>query len=297
MRSGYLGWRFAVIAGSQGFKWIDGLTDRVQRIGTIRTPFGLSSPLYVVCCSDFEVLVLSRHGESGYEVSAPFVNYRANIWALKELGVERIIAWSGPGAIDRSIEIGEIIVPADLIDETRGRASTFYEGRGLGFIRMNPLFCPEIASRLRSVITGKQGRCRNCDVYVCTQGPRLETAAEIRKFALYGATLVGMTLAPEAFLARELEICYCPICYVSNYAEGVVKRPYVAGELFEGMLAPDERAKVDAALAMLPDIILEAFTLLPEKRECPCCRSMERYKSRGLIKDDWHTWIDTICLE
>lgn len=297
MRSDHPSWRFAVIAGSQGFRWIDGLTNRVRRIDPVRTPFGLSAPLHVVRCSDFELLVLSRHGESGYEVSAPFVNYRANIWALKELGVERIIAWSGPGAIDRNIEIGEIIVPADLIDETRGRPGTFYECRGLGFIRMNPVFCPEIATWLRDVVERRQGRCRDRDVYVCTQGPRLETAAEIRKFGLYGATLVGMTLAPEAFLARELEICYCPVCYVSNYAEGVVERPYVAGELFEGMLAPEEKAKVDAALAILPDIILEAFTLLPEKRECPCSRSMERYRNRGLINDDWHTWIGAFSSE
>ncbi|MDH7600531.1 MAG: MTAP family purine nucleoside phosphorylase [Armatimonadota bacterium] len=238
-----------------------------------------------------EILLLSRHGERGYEVSAPFVNYRANIWALKELGAERIIAWSGPGAIDRSISVGEIVVPDDVVDETRRRPGTFYEGLGIGFIRQNPVFCPEIAAGLRQAVIRKQGYCRERDVYVCTEGPRLETVAEIRKMALYGGTLVGMTVCPEVFLARELEICYCPVCYVSNYAEGTVDRPYVVGELFEGMLTAEERARVDEAVALLPEIILEAFAGLPKARSCPCGRSMERYRRRGDIGDDWHTWI------
>ncbi len=237
-----------------------------------------------------EVYFLSRHGEEGYSVSAPFVNYRANIWALKELGVSRIVAWSGPGAIDPSIPIGDMLVPGDLIDETRGRATTFFEGLGIGFIRQNPVFCPCLSSRLREVIESRYGHCRTDDVYVCTQGPRLETRAEIRKFAAYGATLVGMTLVPEAFLAKELEMCYCPICYVTNYAEGVVDRPYRPGELFEGLLSADERSAVDAAVAALPDIALEALAT-PCDNQCLCNQSMERYRRRGDIGDDWHTWV------
>ncbi|MCX8052738.1 MAG: MTAP family purine nucleoside phosphorylase [Armatimonadetes bacterium] len=257
----------------------------------IRTPFGLSATIRLALVGDLEVMVISRHGESGYEVSAPFVNYRANIWALKELGVERIVSWSGPGAIDPGLAIGEILVPVDIVDETRGRPSTFFEGRGIGFIRQNPVFCPDLAERLRRAIETRQGQCRTGDVYVCTQGPRLETAAEIRKFATFGATLVGMTLAPEAFLARELEICYCPICYVTNYAEGVVDRPYQSGELFEGMLTQEEKSKADAAIEILPEIILDALRTVPDQRTCPCARSMERYRRRGDIGDDWRSWI------
>lgn len=282
----------AIIGGSQGYRVL-GERRIAVTVDPLETPFGLSPPIHRLATeADVEVYFLSRHGERGYSVSAPFVNYRANIWALKELGVSRIVAWSGPGAIDPSIPIGDILVPGDLVDETRGRASTFFEGLGIGFIRQNPVFCPDLFDRLREAIERRLGHCRTEDVYVCTQGPRLETRAEIRKFASYGATLVGMTLVPEAFLARELEICYCPICYVTNYAEGVVDRPYRPGELFEGLLSSEESAKVQAAVAVLPDIALEALSEPHRAGCCQCNQSMERYRRRGDIGENWHTWIE-----
>lgn len=279
--------KLAIIGGSQGFRTVQG-GGIAETLGAIDTPYGKSQPVHML---ESGVLFLSRHGESGYHVTAPYVNYRANIYALKELGVERIVAWSGPGAIDPVIPIGDILVPGDIIDETRGRAGTFYEGLGIGFIRQNPVFCPDMAASLALAIESKQGHCRSDDVYVCTQGPRLETRAEIRKFATYGGTLVGMTLVPEAFLARELEMCYCPICYVTNYAEGVVNRPYQPGVLFEGMMTEEEKSRVDAAVSMLPEIAVEALCSVHPERPCPCARSMERYRRRGDITDDWRTWI------
>ena len=284
------GRHYSIIAGSGGFRLLKELHDS-EPLGRAETPFGSSAPLHKVTMDEFDVVYLSRHGECGYDVSAPFVNYRANIWALKDAGVERIIAWSGPGAIDPGIPIGDILVPGDIIDETRGRASTFFEGLGIGFIRQNPVFCPELSQQLQFVIEERQGHCRTDDVYVCTQGPRLETPAEIRKFALYGGTLVGMTLAPEAFLARELEICYCPICYTTNYAEGVVDRSWQPGELFEGLLAADERVRVDSALEIVPKIALDALKGLVSEAQCKCGLAMERYRRRGNIGPDWRAWI------
>lgn len=281
----------AIIAGSEGFRFVSSL-ECSEYLGRIATPFGESAPVRRITADKSEILVLSRHGDSGYSVSAPFVNYRANIWALKDLGVTRIIAWSGPGAIDPGIPVGDILVPSDLVDETRGRAQTFFEGLGIGFIRQNPVFCPDLAAVLRRAIEDRQGRCREGEVYVCTQGPRLETPAEIRKFSLFGGTLVGMTLAPEAFLARELEMCYCPMCYVTNYAEGVVERSYEPGVLFEGLLSEEERARVNAAVEMLPRIALDVLTQPRAEPSCRCCLAMERYRRRGDIGEDWRTWID-----
>lgn len=278
----------AIIGGSQGFRTIQNAD--TECCGPVSTPFGDSSPIYRIHINGSEVLFISRHGEKGYSVSAPFVNYRANIWALKELGARKIVAWSGPGSIDPSIPIGDLLVPGDIIDETKNREYTFYEGLGIGFIRQNPVFCPSLASNLCEIIASRQSHCRTEDVYVCTQGPRLETRAEIRKFAQYGGTLVGMTLVPEAFLAKELEICYAPLCYVTNYAEGVLDRAYKAGELFEGLLDGDERSKVESAVESLPSIALEAL-LMPEK-PCNCGVSMQRYRLRGDISQDWHTWIE-----
>lgn len=281
--------KLAIIGGSQGYRLLSsGL--KTETVGCVETPLGPSPSIHKLACRDAHVYYISRHGETGYSVSAPFVNYRANIWALKELGVERIVAWSGPGAIDPAIPIGDLLVPGDLIDETRSRTYTFFEGLGIGFIRQNPVFCPCLSSSLRSAIESRIGHCRTEDVYVCTEGPRLETRSEIRKYAAYGATLVGMTLIPEAFLAKELEMCYCPLCYVTNYAEGVQKREYKPGELFEGLLSPDENVLVEAAVKALPEIAMEAL-LAEHTLECRCHLSMERYRKRGDVGEDWHTWI------
>ncbi len=282
--------RSAIIAGSQGFRFLSSLKD-ARSLGRVSTPFGDSAPVHLIEADGIEACVLSRHGDKGYTVSAPFVNYRANIWALKELGVEKIVAWSGPGAIDPAVPVGDILVPSDIIDETRGRASTFFEGLGIGFIRQNPVFCPGLAAGLRAAVQHHQGHCRADDVYVCTHGPRLETAAEIRKFALFGGTLVGMTLVPEAFLARELEMCYCPVCYVTNYAEGVRERSYEPGVLFEGLLTEAESSRVDAALRELPNIAISALAAPRSQDACRCGLSMERYRRRGDIGSDWRKWI------
>lgn len=282
--------RLAIIGGSQGYRTVAGLSES-GAIDPVETPFGFSPPIHIIERDGAEILFLSRHGEKGYAVSAPYVNYRANIWALKELGVSKIIAWSGPGAINPHIRIGEMLVPGDLIDETSGRKTTFYEDLGIGFIRQNPVFCPQLSTNLQDVIKSRFGRCRTDDVYVCTQGPRLETQAEIRKYALLGASLVGMTLIPEAFLAKELAMCYCPLCYVTNYAEGVAQRGYRPGELFEGLLAEEEKSSVEAAVQALPSIAIDAL-LMENEGECNCALSMERYRKRGDIGSDWHTWID-----
>jgi 5'-methylthioadenosine phosphorylase len=129
-------------------------------------------------------------------------------------------------------------------------------------------------------------------VYVATTGPRLETAAEIRKFVLLGGDLVGQTLAPEVFLARELELCYAALTYVVNYAEGLMDRPYQPGVLFEGLATPAEVARVAAVEAAFPEIILKILpALAATPRACPCPRLMERYRQRGDISEDWKTWV------
>lgn len=282
----------AIIGGSAGFRFLAKHREELEPLGTITTPFGNSAPVYRCRSLGTDFFYISRHGDKGYNITASFVNYRANIWALKELGVERIIAWSGPAAIDPTLKIGEIIVPGDLIDETRRREYTFFENLGLGFIRQSPTFCPELSSALADAVRKRFGTCRTDDVYVCTEGPRLETPAEIRKFSACGGTLVGMTLIPEVFLAKELEICYAPVCYITNYAEGVRKRSFRPGVLFEGLLDDSESAQVDAAVASIAEIAVSVIAGIETKeRECRCPLFMERYRRRGDIGEDWHTWI------
>jgi len=224
--------------------------------------------------------------------TAPFVNYRANIYAAKELGVERILAWTGPGSLREEFRPGDFVIPIDLLDFTKGRKSTFFENGGLGFVRQSPVFCPEISEVLKEVLRELSLPHHHGATYACTEGPRLETPAEIKAFKKLGADLVGMTLIPEVFLAKELEMCYGALCYVTNYAEGVKDYAFKEGVLFEGMLLEEQRKKVDRAVATFPLIVREVLSRLNSlSRECPCGRLMERYRRKGKIGNDWKKWI------
>lgn len=291
---------FAVIGGSGAWSFSPGQLGKKREEFSgisIETPFGESaaidfiSPAEGAGCFAF----ISRHGRQGYRITASEVNYRANLWALKKAGATRIFAWSGPGAVNTRFTPGDYVLPDDLIDLTRNRESTFFKGTGLGFIRQNPVFCPRMRPVLASAVTEAGFVTHDCGVYAVTEGPRLETAAEVRMISRLGGDLVGMTLAPECFLARELEMCYHPLCYVTNWAEGVRELPYREGELFEGMLEQELKAGVDTAVNGLADVARHAAIsfarLAGESRNCPCSRSMMRYRNSGRISGSWEDWI------
>ena len=275
----------AVIGGSGAYHLLAGqVLGKEKKCLSLDTPYGASAPIQHFVSEDLEFLFLSRHGETDYSLTAPFVNYRANIHALKECGVQRIIAWSGPGIINTAFKPGDFVVPHDIIDETRNRATTFYDNTGIGFIRQSQPFCPQIAHVLHDVLHESALPHHEQAVYACTEGPRLETPAEIRKLRILGADLVGMTLAPEAFLAREKEICYTPFCYLTNYAEGVKPREFKTGELFEGMQTEEEKKQVEASIQKFPALIRAVFSALKEaERTCDCSEALRRYKDKGMI--------------
>ena len=275
----------AVIGGSGAYHLLaDQVLGKEKKCLSLDTPYGASAPIHHFISDDLEFLFLSRHGETDYSLTAPFVNYRANIHALKECGVRRIIAWSGPGIINTAFKPGDFVVPHDIIDETRNRATTFFDNTGVGFIRQSQPFCPQIAHTLHDVLHDSGLPHHEQAVYACTEGPRLETPAEIRKLRILGADLVGMTLAPEAFLAREKEICYTPFCYLTNYAEGVKPREFKKGELFEGMQTEEEKKHVDASILKFPALIRAVFeSLKEEERACDCSEALRRYKNKGMI--------------
>jgi len=285
--------RLAVIGGSGAYHLLT-----QNRLGeetecqTLDTPFGPSTPIHRFKAGDIGFLFLSRHGEADYSITAPFVNYRANIYALKECGVERIISWSGPGIIHTAFKPGDFVVPHDIIDETRNRESTFFKNSGVGFIRQSHPFCPEVREVLRDAVHHSGIPHHEQGVYVCTEGPRLESPAEIKKFRIIGADLVGMTLAPETFLARELEMCYAPVCYLTNYAEGVTDREFKTGQLFEGMQTDQEKSVVEKSVLQFPAILAASLTLLKDlERACHCKEALQRYRDKGMIGEDWRTWI------
>jgi 5'-methylthioadenosine phosphorylase len=244
----------AIIGGS-GVKSILKGTSKI-----LGTPYGPTPNLTIGEIESRPAVFLPRHGEN--HASPPHkVNYRANIWGLKSLGVERIIATNAVGAIDQQLTPGEIVVPSDIVDVTKSRIGTFYEGAPVTHIDVSQPYCPKIREVLISSILAT-GRSRPKDVVMaCTEGPRYETPAEIKMLRTMGCQIVGMTGAPEAFLARELEMCYASISFVSNMAAGL-QRTLSAREVEE---------KGHETSQVLNKILAGAIAKIPESRkDCPC---------------------------
>ncbi len=285
--------RILIIGGSGAYTLEKEQFGKVMEVNSVETPYGLSNPIYrVKHPNGFEYFFLSRHGERDYDVTAPFVNYRANVYAAKEMGVEIILSWTGPGSLRKEFRPGDFVVPDDVLDFTKQRKGTFFENGGLGFVRQSPLFCPGVRRAVIETLAELNVTFHETGTYVCTEGPRLETRSEIEMFKKLGADLVGMTLVPEVFLARELEMCYGSVCYVTNYAEGIKESSFREGVLFEGMLDQSEEEKVDRAVSLFPNIVLGVSERLHRyERNCPCSKLMERYRRKGKIGKDWKEWI------
>lgn len=262
-----------------------------ERLGPRPTPFGDCQPVYR-CESRFgEFLFLSRHGESRYERTPTFINYRANIYALKDLGVRAIVSWSETRALSHNYTIGQYVVIDDLVDETVSRPQTFFENRGFGHIRQYPVFCPSLRAALIATLREEACEFATRGVYVCVEGPRHETPAEARKYAVYGGELLGQALAPEVFLARELQICYASLCYVARYAEdGTNYRPFEDGRALDERA---ERTRAAAAVERMPRL-LERFceVLRHTPGVCTCESSMAGHIARGQLETDWRAWFE-----
>jgi 5'-methylthioadenosine phosphorylase len=196
------------------------------------TPHGAAFPIFLLGRYGERVAFASRHGLGRLEVSPPFVNARANVWAAHALGVRRIISWNGVGAINPLLEVHDMLALDGLIDFTKTRVRGFQE-LGVGDWGLEQLIPTidhcfdsdlsrilyETASQQSAAPTPRRIFPRG--IYACSEGPRLETAAEIRGFRRADADVVGMTLVPEVYLARELGMPFASLAYVTNYATGV----------------------------------------------------------------------------
>ena len=210
----------AIIGGS-GLNRLSTLEGAHRRF--VRTPYGEPScPLTLGSICGHEMVFLARHG-SGHTILPSDINYRANIHALHELAVTGIIAVGSVGSIHPSLAPGDLVIPDQLIDYTWGRAGTFYGSHaevGMHIDFTHPFDAP-LRARLSGAADMLGFHLQEGGVYGCTQGPRLETAAEICRMAGDGADIVGMTAMPEAVLARELGIPYAQLNVVANYAAGI----------------------------------------------------------------------------
>lgn len=261
-------------------------------VQSVTTPFGKSHPIHSFLHEGTEFAVLNRFGEDHFTTPPSHVADKANIWGLKVLGFEKLVSLLSPGSLREAIEPSHLVIPHDILDEKKVGNDTYFEGKPYGFLRSFPLFCPEIRRAMGEGITPSGATFHGKGLYVCTPGPRMETASQIRIYRHHGADLVGQTLVPEVFLARELELCYAALCYASHWAEGVMDRAPEPDRAHGGLVSDDEQKEVDTLAQSVPEIFLLMLPHLMETpRECPCSRTMDYYRSQGYLKEDWKTWI------
>jgi len=236
------------IIGGTGLTQLSSLA--VSRRQVVRTPYGEpSGALTFGQIGGREVVFLARHGY-GHTIPPHAVNYRANIWALHSQGVERIVSVASVGGIRADLGPGVIAVPDQIIDYTWGRRSTFHEGeeRSVVHIDFTRPYCDRLRNQLMSAAAAAGEVVVDGGVYATTQGPRLETAAEIDRLDHDGADMVGMTGMPEAALARELDLCYAAIAVVANHAAG-------RGQSRDAVRMDDINATLQTALTRVRGII------------------------------------------
>ena len=208
------GRRIGIIGGS-GLYQMEGFVVKERR--RIETPFGNPSDEYVIGeMHGKPVVFLPRHG-LGHVVSAPFVNYRANIFGMKKLGVEWILSVSAVGSLKESYHPGHVVIPDQFIDRTRQRKSTFFdEGVSAHILFADPI-CGYLAELLHSAALEVGAASHKGGSYLCIEGPQLSTRAESNVYRTWGADVIGMTNLTEAKLAREAEICYSTIAMITDY--------------------------------------------------------------------------------
>lgn len=254
---------FGLIAGS-GLETIPGLV--IGETVTVSTPFGQPSDSYRRGkWGGKDVVLLERHGPA-HRIQPHRINYRANIWGLSELGVKKILSVSAAGGISPGMRPGVLAVPDQIIDMTSGRASTFYDGEEVVHVDLTQPYCPYLRSQVLSASQDAGVPVIGSGNYVCVNGPRLETAAEIRTFSLWGADMVGMTSMPEAALARELEMCYAGIAVITNFAAGITANKLTTVEVLETMRA---------AMDKLGQLLETFFSLTFPTATCGCSRALE----------------------
>lgn len=203
------------VIGGSGLYNISGLTRQVTH--DLDTPFGKpSSPLIQGDLAGRSVVFLARHG-IGHHISPSEVNYRANIYALKKLGVENVVSISACGSLREDYIPGEIVIPDQLFDFTRARERSFFgEGLVVHVGTANP-YCPNLSERIGEAVNQTGTNVHMGGTLITIEGPRFSTRAESNLFRAWGISIIGMTACPEAFLAREAEMCYTTMAHVTDY--------------------------------------------------------------------------------
>jgi len=203
------------IIGGSGLYEMPGLTDIHEH--DLNTPFGkTSAPIVVGRLEGEQVAFLARHG-IGHHITPSEVPYRANIYALKSLGVERIVSISACGSLREEFAPGHIVIPDQIYDNTHGRARSFFNEGLVAHVSVADPFCGDLSDQLESAAKQAGGISHRGGAFITIEGPRFSTRAESNTYRAWGMSIIGMTASPEAFLAREAEICYATMAHVTDY--------------------------------------------------------------------------------
>lgn len=255
----------AVIGGT-GLYQFTGLRD-AQTI-EIETPFGPpSAPLITGFLAGRKVVFLARHG-IGHHLLPSEVNYRANIYALKSLGVERIVGISACGSLRDDYAPGHIIIPDQLIDFTRHRARSFFGESLVAHISIPDPFCASLSNFAFQALTQCEAVVKQGGTMITIEGPRFSTRAESHLFRAWGASVINMTTCPEAFLAREAEMCYTSIAHVTDYDAWHATEEPVTIEMVIQTLKQNTN--------IIQESIYRLIEILPKEDDCACRHSLEK---------------------
>jgi 5'-methylthioadenosine phosphorylase len=250
--------RIGIIGGTGVYELVGDVAGHTDRVTTPYGPVELTAGKV----AGRDLVFLTRHGQD-HSIPPHKINYLANIDALRRRQCDCIIATNAVGSIRLSMQPGDFVLPDQFIDFTRCRPSSFYDGgaAGVRHVDVTEPYCPALCNCALHVLRESQLTIHPAATYVCTEGPRFETPAEIRMFEHLGGDLVGMTGLPEVVLAREAGICYMSLCVVTNFAAGVKGEPLTEGEVGDLMRS---------RLPQLRDLLLRLVAELPDGRECAC---------------------------
>jgi 5'-methylthioadenosine phosphorylase len=231
------------------------------------TPFGKpSSPIMLGTLNGRQVAFLARHG-LGHTLSPGEVNYRANIYAMKMIGARRLLSVSACGSLRDDFPPGDIVIPEQLFDHTQSRAKTFFSGGIVVHLSIPDPFCPELSALLEASSRAVGGKVHRGGSYITIDGPRFSTRAESNTFRAWGMSIIGMTTSPEAFLAREAEMCYTVMAHVTDFDVWHLTEEAVTAE----MVFKTVVANTSLAQQAIADFVQQ----LPAGPSCHCQEALE----------------------
>jgi 5'-methylthioadenosine phosphorylase len=253
------------VIGGSGLYEMEGI-EEVQSV-TLTTPFGDPSDAFIVGrLEGVKVVFLPRHGR-GHHIQPSSLNFRANIYGMKKLGVEWIIGVSAVGSMKETIHPGNMVIPDQFIDRTVGRSGTFFSDGIVGHVSLADPVCPDLSQILYQAGKGVGATVQKGGTYLCIEGPQFSTRAESRLYRTWGVDVIGMTNLPEAKLAREAEICYATIAFATDYDCWHDEAGDVSiGDVLRILAESTKTAK---------SAIRHAVQKLPEGRECICATALK----------------------